>query len=506
MPPHRRTVDGVTRDGRPNIGGGVVWTTVSFLAGRVVTFAALLVVTRKVSPAEFGIVAAILAYLAILELVSDLGMRATVVYEQDEGITRRVDVAFTMNVVFAVLLAAVGVLLAPLVAAFFGVSGHTWLFRLAALNLLFGGLGNVHDGLLIRELRFRRRTAPLLFRGIVRGAVTIVFALAGFGATALVLGLLAGSLAWTITLWSLASTHPRWCVDLPIARSMLAYGLGATALQGLAMIGSKLDVTIIGRVLGGQALGVYALAYRIPELVIEAVAWNVSSVAFPAMSRSRREDEEHGIAATTLGLLRWQALYGLPAAVGLAVLSQPLVTVLFGPVWSTAAGVLVAIAVAEAISISIFPLGDALRALGRQGHFIALQCIVLPLLVVLMLIAAPYGVVAVAWMRVIDVALFGAGVVGLARRHLAISPAALGRSLGPGALASLGVLAGAGTTRLAWPALTLPALTVQILAGIAGAALALRLTAPEMWRDLAGLAARLRGARRRRAAASAVSA
>ncbi|MCW3016276.1 MAG: polysaccharide biosynthesis protein, partial [Solirubrobacterales bacterium] len=390
---------------RPSIRHGVVWTTVAFLAGRMVTFAALLVVTRKVSPGEFGVVAAILAYLAILELVSDLGMRATVVYEQDEGITQRVDVAFTLNIAFAVMLTALGVLLAPLVAAFFGVAGHAWLFRLAAVNLLIGGMGNVHDSLLIRELHFRRRTGPLLMRGVVRGVVTIVLALAGLGATALVVGLLAGSLAWTTMLWALAPQHPRLCLDRGIARSMLSYGLGATALQGLAMIGSKLDVTVIGRVLGSHALGVYALAYRIPELIIESVAWNVSAVAFPALSRSRR-DEEQGMVSTTLGLIRWQALYALPASAGLAVLSQPLVYVLFGPAWSAAAGVLVAISVAEMFAITIFPLGDALRALGRQRQFIALQCVVLPLLVVLIIVAAPYGLVAVAWMRVVDIVCF----------------------------------------------------------------------------------------------------
>lgn len=479
----------------------MIWTTVAFLAGRVVTFAALLVVTRKVSPGEFGIVAAILAYLAILELISDLGMRATVVYEQDEGITRRVDVAFTLNVVFAVLLMLAGVLLAPLVAGFFGVADHTWLFRLAAANLLIGGLGNVHDGLLIRELHFRRRTGPLLVRGVVRGLVTVVFALAGLGATALVLGLLAGSLAWTAMLWTLAPQHPRLCLDMGIARSMLAYGVGATALQGLAMISSKLDVTIIGRVLGGHALGVYALAYRIPELVIESVAWNVSAVAFPALSRSRR-DEEQGVAHTTLALVRWQALYALPAATGLAVLSRPLVLVLFGPAWSAAAGVLVAIAVAEMFAITIFPLGDALRALGRQRHFIVLQCIVLPLLVVLIILAAPYGLVAVAWMRVVDIVCFTGGILAVSRRLLGIGPVALGQAVAPGVAAALGVLAAAGGVRLGWPADTAPALMTGIVAGIAGAALALRVTAPQAWGDLGNVVERLRGARHRAATAT----
>ncbi len=481
---------------RSSIGRGVAWTTIAFVGGRAITFASLLVVTRVVSPAQFGVVAAILAYLAVLELVSDVGMRATVIFEQEQGITPRVDVAFTLNLLVAFVLTGLGIAAAPLVAGFFGVSGDTWLFRLAAANLLLGGLGNVHDGLLVRELAFRRRAVPLLARGAVRGAVTIVLALAGLGAAALVAGMLAGSVAWTVGLWVQAAEHPRLHMDRAIARSMVRYGAGAATLQLVAMLGSRVDIVAIGRVLGQQALGLYALAFRIPELLIESVAWNVSAVAFPALSHDRAAKGGDGIRDTALGLLRWQALYALPASAGCAVMATPMVVVLFGPTWGPASGVLTAIAVAEALAITIFPLGDALRAAGHQRGWIVLQLVVLPPLVGLVVLAAPYGVAAVAWTRVADLIPFTVGALFLARARLGIPPAAVLRAIGPGLAAAAGVVAAAGSVRLAWPALTAPALAGGVLAGVLGALAGVRLAAPAVWGQIVTLVRRLHGRRR----------
>lgn len=476
---------------RAGLGAGLVWTTTAFVLGRAVTFASLLVVTRAVSPEEFGVVAAILAFLGVLELVGGAGMRSTVVFEQETGVTPRVDVAFTINLLLAAACAAVGVLAAPLVAGFFGVEEATWLFRLAAANIVLTALGTIHDGLLVRDLAFRRRAVPLLVRGVVRGVATIALALAGLGATALVLGLLAGTAAWTALMWAMADEHPRLRLDRAIARSTLRYGSGAATLELIALVGSRLDVVVIGRVLGTGPLGVYTLALRLPELVIASMAWNVSAVAFPLLSARRGR----GADDTTLALLRWQALYGLPAAAGLAVLAEPLVLVLFGPAWGAAAGVLVAIAAAEAIAVAIFPIGDALRAAGHQHGWIGLQLLVLPLLVVLVVLVAPSGLVAVAWVRVAELVVFAAGALALAGRHLGLQPAAVLAAFGPGVVAASGVLLAAGAVRLAWPAIGVAPLTAGVAAGVAGALLALRLAAPETWSQVRVVLAR--GARAR---------
>src|SRR5687768_6642942 len=94
-------------------GSGLLWSGLGFAAGKLVTFVSILVLARLLAPSQFGVVAAITIFLALIELVSDLGMKAVVVYEQEEDLSDRVRVAFTVNLAFAVVLTGVGLVLAP---------------------------------------------------------------------------------------------------------------------------------------------------------------------------------------------------------------------------------------------------------------------------------------------------------------------------------------------------------------------------------------------------------
>jgi lipopolysaccharide exporter len=478
---------------------GIVWSGSAFLAGKALTFLATLVLARLLTPSEFGVVAAIIVYLTLIELVSDLGMQATVVYEQEEGITERVHVAFTINLALVCLLTAVAVALAPLAADFFDVSGETWLFRLGALNLLLVGLGNIPDGLLLRGMEFRRRSVPLVARSLVSGTVSIALAVAGLGPEALVFGLLAGSAVWTVCIWVMTAFRPRVSFDQEIARSMASYGLGATALDAVAIVGSRVDQAAIGPVLGTRALGLYTVGQRLPEVLIGSLSAVVSHVAFPALSRQRMRDRD-GLADATLALLRYQALYALPIAALLAVLATPMIVVLFSSVWAPAAGVMAAISVKAAIRSVGHPLGDAFKAVGRQRVLVFLNACELPLLIALIVIAAPNGIVLVAWV-VGSIELLHLTLVSLmSPTVIGVRPRGIVRAIGPAVSAGLGVAAGAGLVRLAWPDASILPLLAGIAAGAAGGVLALMATAPAQLRSLRN---HLRELAPRRAAAEA---
>jgi lipopolysaccharide exporter len=462
---------------------GIVWSVAAFASSKALSLISILVLARLLTPDQFGVVAAVASYIALVELGSDLGMQPAIVYEQERGISARIHTAFTLNLLAAAALTGLGVLLAPTVADFFGVQGEAGLFRLGALNLLLTGLGNIHDGLLLRDMNFARRIRPQVARDLVRVVVSVALALAGLGAAALVLGFLAGTAAWTVCQWLLTPLRPRLNFDHAIARSMMAYGAPAALLQILATINSRLDVVLIGHLLDSHALGIYSIAYRLPEVLLASVAYTLGVVAFPALARQRADDRA-GLAPNTLRLLRYLAVYALPMATGLAVLSVPFVELLFSHTWHDAAQLLVPIAAAAALYTVVFPLGDLLKSVGKQATIVRVNVVLVPLMIAACVAAAPHGVLAVSWALVGTSAIFAGMMSWEVGRELHLRPGAFARACAPGLSASIGVFAAAGLVRLTWPATSVPAVTVAAITGALGAALALRLLAPRTSVDL----------------------
>jgi lipopolysaccharide exporter len=471
--------------------GGILWSTLTYIGSRGVTMLTTIVLARLLVPEEFGLVAAVLVYLGLIELMSDLGMNATVVYEQQEGVTKRIDVAFTLNFGFALILCAVGIAAAPLIAKLFELDGHADLFRLGATSVVFTAFGNIHDSLLLREMNFRRRAIPQLVRAGVRGVVSIGLALAGVGATSLVVGMIAGSACWSAALWILTGYRPRPSLDRGIVRSMAAYGSGAVILEVVSVVTQRVDQLAIARVLGAPALGLYTVAFRIPETLIDSVSWNVSVVAFPALARKRATDEG-GLGAATLGLMRYQALYAVPVATGLAVLATPLIVVLFGHNWTAAGGVMSAIAVLSGITAIVFPLGDVFKAMGRQRTLVALNLLQIPLFIVVVVLAAQSGIVAVAWARVAAVTLHAVLMLALVMRAAGMDLRGTIAALRPALASGIGVLVGAGAVRLLWPDLAIGPLLAGAAAGGLLGYLGLRFGAPATFGELHALVAERR--------------
>lgn len=471
---------------------GVIWSTTAFVTSKASTLITTLILARLLVPDDFGIVAAIVAYIGIIELLSDLGLQATVIYEQEQGITARVQSAFTANLLLAGGLTVLGVLLAPAVAAVFDMSGHVEMFRIAALNPLLTGLGNIQDGLLLRGMAFRRRVIPQVIRAVVRGVLSIGLALIGVGALSLVIGMLAGTAAWSLSLWVLAPFRPTLRIDGALLRSMAGYSSGAMALELVAAIGVRADTVVVAQALGAGALGLYAVAYRIPELVIENVSWSVSDVAFPALSK-RRADDPDDLGRSALGLVRYSALYAMPIGAGLAIVAVPLVVVAFSERWRPAGDVLSAVAILSVFVALSFPLGDVFKAIGRQRTLVALNLLTIPLLVVAMVAAVPGGIVGVAWARTAIGAVNCLAITWLVARTLRLPLRELLMTLWPGFAATLGVLVGAGGVRLLLPAADALPLVLATAAGAIGALVAVKLLAPDVIGELRGLLGRRPG-------------
>lgn len=465
----------------------IAWTTLSFGGSRLIVFGVTLVLAALLSPADFGVVAAGLAILAYLEIGLDIGVGAALIYEQEEGVTRRVQTAFTLNLGVAALFTVAGVLAAPALAELLQVPEHVDLLRLLFCSVLIRGAGQVQDAMLRRDLRFKERTVVDLSRAMVRAVVSIGLAVTAPGPAALVAGILAAEVVGTAVNWLLVRFRPTLVLDRSAARALLRFGGAVVALKVLGVVFGSSDYLVVGHRLGPEQLGLYSMAYRVPDLIIANLYFIFSTVAFSVYSRSRATDAAgfRDVMLRALGLL---TLFGFTTGVGLAIVAHDAILVLFEDRWLPAATPMALIALMLAVASVGYASGDIFPAIGRPGLLFKLSAPMTAVTVLGFVLAAPYGITAVAIVHVVLMVVYSAARLLLAGRVLSVPLSASLVALRPAAVATTGIVATALPVQLLAPPGAL-ALLSTMSAGAVGCLAALALLSRDTLVELRRLAA-----------------
>jgi lipopolysaccharide exporter len=495
--PHSGTVDEAKSESEPEPESltkravrSFGWATASFGGSKLVVFVSTVVLARLLTPHDFGIVAAATALILFFDVALDLGVGAALIYEQERGITPRVQTAFTLNAIIAASLTGFGVLITPAIASFLGLQRHEDVFRVLFLYLLVRGLGQVQNSVLQRDLRFGRRAVVEVSRSVARASVSIGLALVGQGVWALVWGLIAGEVVGTVLAWSLVGFWPRFSLDRKAARALMGFGLVFIALKVVDAIGMDSDYLVVTHRLGATQVGYYSMGYRLPELALLSLYWIVGTVAFPVFSQARTHGKQAMVTAA-LRSLRMITLFSFPAGVLLALAARDVVGVVFSAKWAPAVGPMALISLMTAVTSIGFASGDIFPAMGRPGTLLALNMPLTALLVVGYIVAAPYGIVAVAAVHLVLAVLYQGARLVLVNSLLGMTMLQDLRAMWPGLCALLGVLALAGPVRLLVPHGAL-ALALLLATGLAGAAAGLAVGSRGTVRELGGLVASLR--------------
>jgi PST family polysaccharide transporter len=380
---------------------GAIWNYAAFLASKGLLFVATLVLARLLTPSEFGLVSMALLVITLLDILRDFGIGSALIYQQREGVAAA-NMAFFLSSGIGVILFLANLLLAPLAAGFFKTSGPaetstlTLLLQVLGASLLFSSLGSVHDALLQKDIDYRRRMVPEVGRTLVKGVLSVALALMGWGAWSLVIGQVVGEASATLLLWLVKRWRPSLQVERRLFRPMVGYGLQIMGAGGLGTLLSDVDYLVIGRLLGDAALGIYTLAFRIPELLIKNLAQAVSTVAFPVAARLQADRE--AMRDAYLLMQRYMLVILAPLGFGLYAVTPQLVHLLFSASWEPVIPVMQILSIYMVLGgINHWP-GVIYKAVGRPDMLNLLSFIKLVMLVpTLWWSAANYGIVGVAW-------------------------------------------------------------------------------------------------------------
>lgn len=306
----------------------------------------------------------------------------------------------------------------------------TLFLRLFLPQVLFYGLTTVWTAYLNAHRHFAAPMfAPVLNNLVVIGVLLWYGAIVDFRAVAelgrltagqlwlLGLGTTAGILAMTLPLWPVSRRHgwgfrPTLDWRHPMVRRVGRLGGWAMLYVGLNQVGYLVVIVLTSAIPGDGAFAAYASAFVFFQLPHGIYAVSVMTALVPGLAEAASAGETARYRAQLAAGIRATALFIVPAAVGLAVLSAPIVRLLLerGAFTAESTELVSVVLTAFAVGLPSFSLFQ----LFLRAHY-ALQDTRTPVLV---------NVAAVSLNIAVDVALFLAlpgqwKVVGLALGHAA---------------------------------------------------------------------------------------
>ena len=373
------------------------WASADAGVRTVLGFAVTVVLARILQPAEFGVLAMAMAFYGLAAVVSDSGVGTALI--QRRNITHEEESAvFFFNLMSSLLLAACMLGIAPLAASFLRNPELQQIIGMLAGGLLLGALGSIHVSLLTRSMQLRTIARVNFWSTLLSGALAVALALWGFGVYALAWQFLVQSFVQAALLWTWHPWKPTLVWRMACLPPLLQFGWRWMAARLIDTAYLQVSNAVVGKVFGANDLGLYTRAQSTQQLPTTLLSGVLSRVFLPAFSEA--SGSRVRLANALARSSQIAMMVSVPAMLGLALVAEPVVLMLFGPSWSFAAELLRVLCLAGMLMpLHVLNL-SALLAQGRAGLVLRIELLKKCFALSFFSAACFHGLEAIAWSQV----------------------------------------------------------------------------------------------------------
>jgi teichuronic acid exporter len=341
---------------------GIAWAYAAFFFEKVAVFASTALLARFLSPADFGSIATALLLLVVFDVLRECGMREALIYVAPTS-PEAASTVFWFGAISGMICTVVVVLLSPTVARYFDNAVLGQILPIMSLSFVINGFGLVQEAVLQQKLAFRRRYVVDLLAAVGKFFVTLVLALSGLGLWSLVFAFLGSNLLRTVGWWWATAWRPQPSFSARQWRNLFDHGKHVVFVRLLDLLIERADQFAVLLFLNQTSLGLLYIASRVPEIFIYHFSLVLTRVLFPIFAAIRHDYKL--LQQYLLTISRLTAYLALPIGAGLALVSDLLTSLFFGPGWEASAPVMAVLSLAGAVQCLLWSAGDALKAVGR---------------------------------------------------------------------------------------------------------------------------------------------
>ncbi len=373
------------------------WSVGAQYVGFVIQFITSVIISRFfLPPAEMGLFSIALATAMLVSIFQDFGLQRFIAGAKELG-DDLIRTCSSVSLIFSVVVSLLIMALAWPTSVFYDQPRLFPILMIIGAAFLATPWSIVPTALMVREMDFKSQFYMHVGSLAVNMIVALALAFMGWGAELLAWAFVAQVFSRAIIGQYLLPVRVPFPLALKGSGPILKFGSSASVLYFSGAVATRSPDLIVGRFLGMAAVGLFSRATALASQLRFVISGAVSGVLFPAFARIRDSGEAMGppyvkvVASFTA--VTW------PAMAGLAIASQPIILMLYGPVWADTAELLFWIALGEMVLVSLPMTTDMPILMGRINKLIAFNIVETIASILFLFVASQWGLLEAAQSR-----------------------------------------------------------------------------------------------------------
>lgn len=311
---------------------GFLWLGTGTFLGQLISWISTILVIRILLPSDYGLMAMAASFIFLISTISELGIGSSII-QAEQIKEKEISQIFGFCIISSFFGFIVSYATAPVIAAFFNEHKLVTLIRFLSLNFILISLYIIPEMSFIREMNFRKKAQIDIIAQTGTAILTLILALKGLGVWALAVGAIMLHIFKAVGFNIARASLIQPCFRFGGAKKFIKYGLTVTGSRLLYYLYTQSDKVIIGKFLGNNLLGYYAVALNLASIPMDKVLPIINQVSFSSYSRIQNDMER--IRRNLLRSTRAVAFLGFPLFFAMAGLSREAIPLILGSKWSS---------------------------------------------------------------------------------------------------------------------------------------------------------------------------
>jgi len=322
---------------------GFGWQTFLKFVSAALVIGKIAVLSRLLTPEDFGILAIVAIALGLVEASTQTGVNTTIL-QSNRSISYYLDTAWVIAIVRGLIIAIVMTVLGFGLSIYYEKESLRFLVAIAALVPLIKGFINPSLILLQKEFLFLREALLKIGLLVAEILVAIVIAFYFHSVLALIVGLIAAALLEVFLSFKLFADRPSFFFRTSRAKEILINAKGLSPAALLSYILDNVDDLIVGKIVGAYQLGLYHNAYSLAHKPNYDMSKALGHSVFPVYTKivDDRIRLRKAFVKSSLAFMGFAFFVTLPAI----IFPTQLVAIVLGEQWLSVASVLPLLAIA----------------------------------------------------------------------------------------------------------------------------------------------------------------